>query len=159
MPKKTKTELLAAAGQLPEPTLSGTRCIAQNKHGRGKCRRWAIRGGSVCAAHGGSAPQVREAAARRLEASIDRLLSALLQIAEDKAQPAAARVAAIKDALDRASFGTRDNRLVVEVKKFEEGIEDLLVDTETDEGVHTITTIGGNAVPDSPAPRVRPPSR
>lgn len=130
---RTKTEVMAAAGQLPDVTLAGTRCIANNKRG-GKCKRWAIRGGSVCWQHGGAAPQVREAASRRLEASIDRLMAALIQIAEDKSQPAAARVAAIKDALDRANFGTRDQRLTVQVRPFEEDIEGLLLDiTETAE--------------------------
>lgn len=142
---RTKTELLAAAGQLPEQTLSGTRCIADNKRG-GKCKRWAIRGGSVCSAHGGAAPQVREAASRRLEASIDRLLAALLQIAEDKTQPAAARVAAIKDALDRADFGTKQNKLTVELKPFERDIEGLLIDVQAD----APQIVQGNVLP-SPA--------
>lgn len=127
MPKKTKTEALAERGELPPLTLSGTRCIADNKNG-GKCKRWAIRGGSVCPAHGGAAPQVREAASRRLEASVDQLLAALVRIALDESQPAAARVAAIKDGLDRADFGTKSNKLVVELKPFEHDIDSLLVD-------------------------------
>lgn len=126
---RTKAELLAEAGKLPPITASGTRCIANNKNG-GKCKRWAIRGASVCGAHGGAAPQVREAARRRLEASVDRLLAALIQIAEDDSQPAAARVAAIKDALDRANFGTRDNTLTVELKPFEQDLDALLIDVE-----------------------------
>jgi hypothetical protein len=131
MPKRTKTELLAERGELPPMTLSGTRCIANNKSGT-KCKRWAIRGASVCSAHGGAAPQVREAARLRLEGSIDRLLAALVQIALDESQPAAARVAAIKDGLDRSGFGTRDNKLTVEVKPYQQDIEGLLVDVDSD---------------------------
>lgn len=33
------------------------------------CRKWAIRGGYVCPSHGGSTPQVRAAAQRRLAAA------------------------------------------------------------------------------------------
>jgi hypothetical protein len=123
--KKTKTELLAG--------LKGTRCIADNKNGTGRCRRWAIKGGSVCWHHGGSAPQVRQAAARRLESAIDRLLAALLHIAEDEDQPAAVRVAAIKDALDRAGFGARDRELTINLRKFEDNIEGIFVDVVSDD--------------------------
>lgn len=87
-----------------------------------------IRGGSVCNAHGGAAPQVREAAARRLENAIDRLLAALLHIAEDGKQPAAARVAAIKDALDRADFG-KERSITVKVEPWLDNFEGLFVDT------------------------------
>lgn len=51
--------------------VDGTRPMAVRCHARsartGKpCRAWAVRGATVCAAHGGRAPQVRAAAARRL---------------------------------------------------------------------------------------------
>lgn len=128
MPKRTKTEQLAEAGLLPAFSPSGTRCIANNKNG-GKCKRWAIRGASVCSAHGGSAPQVREAAVRRLEGAIDRLLSALLHIVEDETQPAAARVAAIRDALDRADFG-KGKEVTVKLARFEEDFAGLFIDTD-----------------------------
>lgn len=46
------------------------RCTATNSAGQ-PCRNRPIRGGTVCSTHGGSAPQVRAAAAaRRLEARI-----------------------------------------------------------------------------------------
>lgn len=41
------------------------RCTAHTTTGR-PCRRWPIRGGTVCPSHGGAAPQVRAAATRRL---------------------------------------------------------------------------------------------
>jgi hypothetical protein len=40
------------------------RCVARTK--RGRCRKWPIRGGSVCATHGGSVGRVRAAADRRV---------------------------------------------------------------------------------------------
>lgn len=118
MSKRTKTELLAG--------IRGTPCIANRKNGE-PCKRWALKGASVCWSHGAAAPQVREAAARRLENAIDRLLAALLHIAEDEAQPAAARVSAIRDALDRAGFG-RDRTVTVKVAPWMQDIEVLLVD-------------------------------
>lgn len=42
------------------------RCAATSKRTGRQCRRAPIRGGRVCATHGGSAPAVREAARRRL---------------------------------------------------------------------------------------------
>lgn len=42
------------------------RCTAHSsRHGR-PCRAWAMRGSTVCVAHGGRAPQVRDAADRRV---------------------------------------------------------------------------------------------
>ncbi len=41
------------------------RCTAKNRAGE-RCKRAAVLGGTVCAAHGGKAPQVKAAAQRRL---------------------------------------------------------------------------------------------
>lgn len=46
----------------PDP--SKPRCTARTS--RGACRRWPVKGATVCATHGGRAPQVRAAADRRL---------------------------------------------------------------------------------------------
>lgn len=54
------------SGGAPAPD-DRRRCTAQRAGGRGPCRAWAIRGGTVCAVHGGRAPQVKAAAGRRLE--------------------------------------------------------------------------------------------
>ena len=43
----------------------GVRCTAHNRRGA-PCKRYAIRGGTVCPTHGGSAPQVRAKANQRL---------------------------------------------------------------------------------------------
>jgi hypothetical protein len=53
----------------PIPSLSAypraVRCTAHCRSG-GQCRGLAIRGATVCRMHGGAAPQVRAAAARRV---------------------------------------------------------------------------------------------
>lgn len=53
---------------MPSPTYheTRTRCKAHNKSGK-PCGGWAIKGATVCYHHGGAAPQVRRAAAQRVE--------------------------------------------------------------------------------------------
>ena len=46
------------------------------------CERWAIAGSTICPKHGGSAPQVKAAAKRRLEALLDRKVERLDEISE-----------------------------------------------------------------------------
>ena len=52
---------------MPRPYNPKVRCTAKG----GKCRRAAIRGGTVCPTHGGQAPQVKAKAAERLADLID----------------------------------------------------------------------------------------
>src|SRR5690625_199525 len=40
------------------------KCSAKNRAGK-PCGNWAIKGGTVCRSHGGAAPRVKAAAARR----------------------------------------------------------------------------------------------
>ncbi len=78
------------------------RCTAHKKTGE-QCRRWAIRGGTVCTHHGGNTPAVKAKARRRLEEAADRLAKQLLDIAEG-AESEQVRLSAVKDALDRAGL-------------------------------------------------------
>ena len=52
---------------MPRPYNPKVRCKAKG----GTCRRAAIKGGTVCATHGGQAPQVKRKAAERLADLID----------------------------------------------------------------------------------------
>lgn len=72
-----------------------------------QCGNAAIRGGTVCRFHGGSAPQVRAKAQVRNLMAADKLMAALLKIALDERQPALTRLVAIRDGLDRAGLGAR----------------------------------------------------
>lgn len=55
----------------PDPSPQG-RCTARTK--RGPCRAYPVRGTTVCVTHGGAAPQVKRAAARRvIEAELHEL--------------------------------------------------------------------------------------
>ena len=113
---------------MPAPGPDKPRCSAHRTNGE-PCKLPPIRGGGVCHKHGGSAPQVRAAANLRLSASLDKLMAALLRIALDEKQPAVVRLVAIRDALDRAGMGAA-KAVTVELKRFEENIEGLFVDTE-----------------------------
>lgn len=78
------------------------RCTARKSNGD-PCGRWAIAGGTVCPSHGGFAPQVRAAAARRLraeqlDADLDALLAELESSAADRSP-----VDVLLDAVHRAA--------------------------------------------------------
>ncbi len=111
---------------MPAPGPGKPLCSARRTNGQ-PCRLPPIKGGVVCIKHGGSAPQVREAANRRLAAATDRLMAALLDIALDTSQPVLARLTAIKDGLDRAGVG-KDRPITVELKRWERDLDGLFVD-------------------------------
>lgn len=85
-------------------TRGNVRCSAHSSRTGEPCRKWAVAGSNVCQTHGGSAPQVKAKARLRLLAASDPVAAALVKIALDKNQPAAARVQACKDILDRAGL-------------------------------------------------------
>lgn len=64
-------------------------------------------GGTVCDVHGGRAPQVKRSAQERLAEMVDPLLTELFRIAQS-GDSDAVRLAAIKDALDRAGYKPKD---------------------------------------------------
>lgn len=66
---RAKTDPMETAGPLAPHGATGTQCSARAKATGERCRRAAIRGGSVCPVHGGRAPQVVAAARRRREAA------------------------------------------------------------------------------------------
>lgn len=106
------------------------RCTAHRKNGD-RCQRPPIKGGTVCYHHGGAAKQVREAAQRRLANSADRMAALLLKIAEDKAVPHAVRLAAVKDALDRAGL-TAKTAIEVELKPWEVLVSSIISERPAD---------------------------
>jgi hypothetical protein len=59
-------------------------CKGTNRAGA-RCRRSPIKGGAVCALHGGKAPQVVAAAKRRLLEAAEPVVAGLIEIFEDEA--------------------------------------------------------------------------
>jgi hypothetical protein len=81
-------------------------CHAKAKSSGKKCKQPVVPGATVCVYHGGSAPQVQEAAKRRLLAMADPALAALNDIVQDKGKTrASVRLAAARDILDRIGLG------------------------------------------------------
>ena len=80
------------------------KCSAR-RHSDGKpCQRFAVRGSTVCASHGGNAPQVKPAARKRLDQAADVLVQRLLSFALDGQVDDPIALRAIVAALDRAGF-------------------------------------------------------
>lgn len=82
------------------------RCTAKSNRTGERCRRWAIRGGTVRTTHGGSTRHIKQKAQQRLDNAADRMARELLGIAVS-ADSEAVRLAAVKDALDRAGMNPR----------------------------------------------------
>jgi len=78
------------------------KCSAHNRHSKLPCQNPAIRGGTVCRMHGGSAPHVKENARERLAALVDPAITRMGSLIGHK-QPGVALMAA-KDILDRTGY-------------------------------------------------------
>ena len=79
-------------------------CKATSKQSKKRCRRRAIKGGTVCRMHGGGAPQVEKKAQERFNDLVDPAINLLAAVINNDKMPAASRVAAAKDILDRAGY-------------------------------------------------------
>lgn len=82
------------------------KCKAHTSKGK-PCKAEAIRGGAVCRTHGGSAPQVKAAAALRLAALVDPAIDELTKLLK-KSRIDSVRMAAVKDILDRTGHKPKD---------------------------------------------------
>lgn len=87
-------------------THESVRCHANSGRSGEPCKRWAIRGATVCPTHGGLAPQVRQSAALRLKALEDSAVDALEDLLQSEAE--AIRLATARDVLDRAGHKPRE---------------------------------------------------
>lgn len=88
----TTTDPCSKCGQVHDPG----RCTGHNSRGL-PCGNRPIRGGSVCSTHGGSAPQVRDAAERRqLEAAAEATINAMLWPGLRSAEPVKDPVASLE---------------------------------------------------------------
>ncbi len=108
-----------------KPETQAHRCAAHRKNGD-RCKRAAIKGGRVCPHHGGNAPAVKAKARQRLEEAADRMARELLKMAIDESVSDAVKLAAIRDALDRAGLSAK-TAVSVEVgrRPFEEIFDDI----------------------------------
>ena len=83
----------------------GQQCTAKAKTTGERCTQPAKTGGKVCHYHGGKAPQVERANARRIiEALVGPALTRIGKLIEDGEVPSAVQLAAARDMLDRAGY-------------------------------------------------------
>lgn len=78
---------------------------ARISDGSRQCERWAIKGSTVCATHGGRAPQVKKSARERLLEAADPAAARLVKALESEDERAAIKAAQL--ILDRAGLGPR----------------------------------------------------
>ena len=133
------------------------RCTAHTRDGT-PCKNAPILGGTVCRMHGGAAPAVRAKATQRLLNGVPTMLTELRRIATDESMPAATRVAAIRDWLDRAGIGeTAKHEVTINLPKWQENLEDLVVgfDDIVDADVVEDTAIETEAYEDDDHPMER----
>jgi hypothetical protein len=82
------------------------RCTAHRKNGD-QCKNAARQGTNVCDFHGAKAPQVKRKARQRIEEAADRLACELLRMATGDDVADSVKLAAIRDALDRAGLSAK----------------------------------------------------
>lgn len=102
--------LVAAIDPVPQEPNQDRQTIAEERRrtaksnsSGGPCPNAAIKGGNVCTAHGGRAPQVRAAAQARILAMVEPALDTMLTAIKDD-DPKVRATAAAKDILDRAGL-------------------------------------------------------
>jgi hypothetical protein len=78
------------------------RCTAHVSDGSRQCGRWAINGSTVCATHGGQAPQVKKSARERLAELVEPALEGLHTALKSGEIPSIVKAAQI--VLDRTGF-------------------------------------------------------
>jgi len=78
------------------------RCSARISDGSRPCARWAINGSTVCATHGGRAPQVKKSARERLAELVEPALKGLHKAL--KSNDLSTIVRASQIVLDRCGF-------------------------------------------------------
>ncbi len=129
------------------------RCTAHKKNGE-RCKNAARLGGTVCGFHGGRAPAVIAKARERLALAADRMARELLGIATG-AESEAVKLAAVKDALDRAGLGAKAavELSVAEPKPW----EDVLSDITGIAGITRDESRARRGLPPANAPALPPP--
>lgn len=101
------------------------RCTAKANRTGERCRRAAIKGGTVCTVHGGNLPQVRKKAKERLLELVEPALASLQKVLTDPAADDATKVRAALGILDRTGHGP-GAKLEVGFSKFDQLLEDAV---------------------------------
>ncbi len=119
-------------GKKGGPSAPGTknperRCTATARNTGERCKRAAIKGGTVCTTHGGNLPQVRKAAKERLLDLVDPALAELHRVLSDKNADDAVKVRAALGILDRTGHGP-SAKINVSSSKWDDVIGEMVKD-------------------------------
>src|SRR5690606_21776065 len=98
------------------------------------CKAYAIHGGNVCVTHGGSAPQVREAARRRLLTDADKAVEELKRLALS-ADSEAVRARALDSWLDRVGLKAAEELTVTTAEDTNAALDAAIVAALAQRGV------------------------
>lgn len=106
-------------------------CKAHSSRTGEQCKSYAIIGGDVCVTHGGSAPQVREAARKRILRMVDDALTGMAALAGIAgsglgAESEAVRQRALADLLDRAGLKPTDKLEITEESVTNEALDEAI---------------------------------
>ena len=121
-------------GFLPDAVIPSVRCSAHRKNGN-QCASYAMVGGSVCRVHGGSAPQVREAARRRIIALVPKALFTMSEMLS--AESEAVRVRAATDILDRAGLKASEQLTIIPQSAPNEELDAAIIEAMKSRGLVT----------------------
>lgn len=127
------------------------RCTANSSRTGEQCKNVAIKGSNVCRYHGGAAKQVKQAARIRLENAADLMAKQLLGIALT-ADSEGVKLAAIRDALDRAGLKAPSEVVVSagEAKPYET-VFDAIGGSPSDESRYPTSSYGSAGLDATPA--------
>jgi hypothetical protein len=121
------------------------RCNGHKRNGE-RCQKPAINGATVCRTHGGATRHVRAAAKRKLDDAALLMAKELLKMAQSETVSDAVKLAAIRDALDRAGLKPSTQVDVgIEMKPYEEMVADVT-------GLTTMTRAESRAARGIPEP-------
>jgi hypothetical protein len=100
-------------------------CRAHTSAGN-PCQKAPVRGALVCASHGGAAPQVKQAARRRLLEAADPAAARLVQLLDSPYEAIAVRAATAL--LDRSGHGPSSTQVQVDGGQVDYRIEGVDLD-------------------------------
>ena len=104
------------------------RCKAKAHKTGERCKRAAIKGGTVCTTHGGLAPQVVKSARERLLALVDPALVELQKIVANPKTDDSVKVRSIQIILDRTGYGPGQT-VVLQSSAWDDATDAILSDT------------------------------
>lgn len=104
VPSHRRTERRGIAG-VPGSKNPERRCTATVRSTGERCKRAAIKGGTVCTSHGGKAPQVQKKARERLAELVDPFIGELRRIVLESDADDSVKLRGIVALLDRTGYG------------------------------------------------------